>query len=77
VEVAVWPEGPQANQLAPDVADALASRPNAQAAFDGLATFYRKGWLRWIDGTKHRPQVRAQRIAEMLRLVEAGYKQRP
>jgi len=77
VEVAVWPEGPQASQLAPDVADALAARPNAQAAFDGLATFYRKGWVRWIDATKHRPQVRAKRIAEMVRLVEAGYKERP
>ncbi|HKV88658.1 MAG TPA: YdeI/OmpD-associated family protein [Candidatus Dormibacteraeota bacterium] len=77
VAVEVSPEGPQAGQLAADIADALASRPRAQAAFDGLATFYRKGWLRWIDATTRRPDVRAARIAEMVRLVEAGHKQRP
>ncbi len=76
VAVVVWPEGPQAGQLAPDITDALAANPAAQAAFDGLATFYRKGWLRWIDATKRRPEVRAARIAEMVRLVGAGHKQR-
>jgi len=74
ISVEVWPEGPQAEQLAPDVAAALAARPRAQAAFDGLATFYRKGWLRWIDATRRRPEVRAARIAEMVRLVEEGQK---
>ena len=77
VVVEVWPEGPRAEQLAPDIAAALTIRPQAQAAFDGLATFYRKGWLRWIDATKRRPEVRAARIAEMIRLVEAGHKERP
>jgi hypothetical protein len=77
VEVEVWPEGPQSEQLAPDIAEALAASPRAQSAFDGLATFYRKGWLRWIDGTKRRPEVRAARIAEMVRLLEAGHKVRP
>lgn len=76
VAVELWPEGPQADQLAPDIAEALAARPRAQAAFDGLATFYRKGWLRWIDATKRRPEVRAERIAEMVRLVESGRKER-
>jgi hypothetical protein len=60
-----------------DISEALAARPQAQAAFDGLATFYRKGWLRWIDATRRRPEIRAARIAEMVRLVEAGHKQRP
>ncbi len=76
VTVELWPEGPQAEQMAPDIAEALAARPRAQAAFDGLATFYRKGWLRWIDATKRRPDVRAERIAEMVRLVESGRKER-
>jgi hypothetical protein len=35
------------------------------------------GWLRWIEGTKRRPEVRAARIADMVRLVEAGFKERP
>lgn len=77
VLVELWPEGPQAEQLAPDIAKALSARPRAQAAFDGLATFYRRGWLRWIEATKRRPEVRAERIAEMVRLVEAGHKERP
>jgi len=77
VEVEVWPEGPQQEQLAPDIAEALAARPQARVAFDSLATFYRKGWLRWIDATKRRPEVRAARIAEMVPLVEAGHKERP
>jgi hypothetical protein len=77
VSVSIAPEGPQADELASDVTEALAARPAAQAAFDGLATFYRKGWLRWIDSTRRRPDVRAKRIAEMVRLVEAGHKQRP
>ena len=77
VTVEVWPEGPQSQELAPDIAKALAARPKAQSAFDGLATFYRNAWLRWIDGTKRRPELRAARIAEMVRLVEAGHKERP
>lgn len=77
VAVEIWPEGPQGDELASDIAGALAARPRAQAAFVGLATFYRKGWLRWIDATKRRPDVRAARIAEMVRLVEAGHKERP
>ncbi len=77
VEVAIWLEGPQLDGLAPDIAAALDARPRARAAFEALATFYRKGWLRWIDATKRRPDVRAERIAEMLDLIEAGHKQRP
>lgn len=76
VTVAMWPEGPQQEQLAADIAEALAARPQAQAAFEALATFYRKGWLRWIDATKRVPEVRAARIAQMVKLVEAGHKER-
>ena len=76
-DIAVWPEGPQHEELAADIAEALAARPQAQGAFDSLATFYRKGWLRWFDATKRRPEVRAARIAEMVQLVEAGHQERP
>jgi hypothetical protein len=77
VAVEIWPEGPQAAELAPDIFDALDERPRARAAFEALATFYRRGWLRWIDATKRRPEVRAERIAEMVELLEAGHKERP
>jgi hypothetical protein len=42
------------------------------------------GWLRpgdpvelvWIDGTKRRPDVRAERTAELVRLLKKGIEQR-
>ena len=77
VTVEIRPEGPQRDDLAPDVAAALAANPAAGAFFDSLAQFYRRGYLRWIDATQRRPEVRAQRIAEVVRLLEAGIKERP
>lgn len=77
VEVVLAPEGPQRDDLAPDVAAALEAAPVAGAFFDSLAQFYRRAYLRWIDGTKRRPDVRAQRIVEMVELLEAGQKERP
>lgn len=77
VDVVVEPEGPQRDDLAPDVAAALDASPAAGAFFDALAQFYRKGYLRWIDATKRSPELRAERIAEMVRLLEDGVKERP
>jgi len=70
-------EGPQSAALAPDIAAALEAEPAAAAFFDGLATFYRKNFLRWIDATKRSPETRAQRIAELVRLMKAGKRERP
>lgn len=77
VKVSITPEGPQRDDLAPDVAAALRKEPKAAAFFDGLAQFYRKGYLRWIDATKKRPELRAERIAEVVKLLKAGVKERP
>jgi hypothetical protein len=77
VDVVLAPEGPQRDDLAPDVAAALEAEPVAGEFFDSLAQFYRRGYLRWIDATKRRPDVRAQRIAEMVDLLKAGHKERP
>jgi uncharacterized protein YdeI (YjbR/CyaY-like superfamily) len=76
VRVVLTPEGPQRDSLAPDIAAALEEVPAARSFFDSLATFYRKGYLRWIDATKRRPDLRAQRIAEMVELLKAGKKER-
>ena len=76
VEVVLAPEGPQRADLAADVAAALAASPAAAAFFDSLAQFYRNGFLRWIDATKRRPEQRPLRIAEMVRLLEEGKKER-
>jgi hypothetical protein len=75
VEVVLSPEGPQSQDLAPDIADALAAEPQAEAFFLALATFYRTTFLRWIDGGT-RSGTRAARIAEMISLLKQGKKQR-
>ena len=72
----IAPEGPQRDDLADDVAAALAANPDAGEFFDSLAQFYRRGYLRWIDATKRRPEQRAERIAEVVKLLMAGVMER-
>ena len=72
VSVVLSPEGPQRDDLAPDLQAALEAEPAAGAFFDSLAQFYRRAFLRWIDGTKRRPDVRAQRIADTVELLKRG-----
>jgi hypothetical protein len=76
VVVELEPEGPQRGDLADDIASALEANPAAAAFFDTLAQFYRKGYLRWIDATTRRPEVRAARMAEVVELLAAGIKER-
>ena len=52
------------------------SRPPREF-FDGLAQFYRRAFLRWIDATRRRPEERERRIAEMIELLQRGERQRP
>jgi hypothetical protein len=75
--VELTPEGPQRADLAEDIAAALAANPAAGAFFDTLAQFYRKGYLRYIDATTRRPDLRATRITEVVDLLAAGVKERP
>ncbi|HTT55200.1 MAG TPA: YdeI/OmpD-associated family protein [Streptosporangiaceae bacterium] len=77
VIVELAPEGPQRGDLADDIAAALEANPAAAAFFDTLAQFYRKAYLRWIDATTRRPDLRAARIAEVVGLLAAGIKERP
>jgi hypothetical protein len=77
VAVELAPEGPQRADLAEDISAALAANPAAAAFFDTLAQFYRKAYLRWIDATTRRPELRAARIAEVVDLLAAGIKERP
>ena len=77
VVVVLTPEGPQRADIAPDVAAALDAESTAGEFFDSLAQFYRKGYLTWIEATKGRPEVRAERLAEVVELCRTGIKQRP
>jgi hypothetical protein len=75
--VELAPEGPQRGDLAEDISAALAANPAAGAFFDTLAQFYRKAYLRYIDATTRRPDLRAARIAEVVGLLADGIKERP
>src|SRR5262249_10846179 len=77
VPVELSPEGPQRGDLAEDIAAALQATPAAGAFFDTLAQFYRHGYLRYIDATKRRPDLRTARIAEVTDLLASGVKERP
>lgn len=75
VEVVLLPEGPQASTMASDIVAALEAEPPARTFFESLATFYRNNYVRWVESAK-RPETRAARITEMVRLLKAGSKQR-
>ena len=77
VDVVLRPEGPQRDELADDIASALAANARASDFFDSIAQFYRRAYLRYIDATKRRPEERAARIAEVVGLLGDGIKQRP
>ena len=75
VDVVLSPEGPQAESLPTDVAGALEAEPQAKAFFESLATFYRNTYIKWIESAR-RPETRAARISEMVKLLKAGKKQK-
>ena len=77
VPVELAPEGPQRGDLADDISAALAANPAAGAFFDTLAQFYRTAYLRYIDATTRRPDLREARIAEVVALLANGIKERP
>lgn len=69
VAVALEPEGAQRDDLAEELAAALAAKPEAGESFDSIAQFYRRAYLRYIDATKRRPDERAKRIADVVGLL--------
>ena len=75
VVVTLSPEGPQSEQLSADIVTALDAEPEAKAFFEGLATFYRNTYIKWIESAK-RPETRTARLAEMITLLKAGKKQK-
>ena len=71
IDVVLEPDGPQPDALATDISQALEASPDAETFFQSVAPFYRKNFLRWIDQAK-RPETRAARIGEMVKMLEAG-----
>ncbi len=75
VRVELIPEGPQQDNMAADVTAALDAAPTAREFFESLASFYRKGYVNWVEDAR-RPETRARRIVEMMEALNAGKKQR-
>jgi hypothetical protein len=68
-------EGPHEGNLASDITQALASNHKAKLFFEGLPTFYRKNFIRWIESAK-REETRVKRINEMIKLLEEGKREK-
>ncbi len=75
VEVAIKPEGPQIDLMEPDLVAAFSADPEARAIFEGLTTYCRKNYMRWIGDAK-RPETRARRIAEMMAMLHRDAEER-
>ena len=75
VRVRLSPEGPQEDNLAADIVKALSKDKAALAFFEGLPTFYRKNFIRWVESAK-REETRAKRITEMMDLLSEGKRER-
>lgn len=75
VDVNLSPEGPQAESMSVDITNSLEANPQAKAFFESLATFYRRNYIKWIEGAK-RPETRVKRINEMIKLLNAGQREK-
>jgi len=75
VAISLEPEGPQLSAMDADIAAALDAEPEARRFFEALPTFYRKNFMRWIEGAK-RPETRTRRIAETVATLKAGRRER-
>ena len=71
VEVSLWPEGPQFDDLPIELADALAADPEARRAFESLATFYRNGFVEPI-ATAKQAATRERRAGQVVEALRAG-----
>ncbi|HEX2110261.1 MAG TPA: YdeI/OmpD-associated family protein [Gaiellaceae bacterium] len=60
-------------EIPPDLAEALASIPEAETHFAAFSASSRRHILAWIAGAK-RPETRARRIAETARLAAQNVK---
>ncbi len=66
-------EAPREVQVPGDLASALASTPEAKAAFEGLAFTHRKEYVRWIEDAK-RPETRLTRVRRTVSMLQEGIK---
>jgi hypothetical protein len=64
-------EGPREVEVPPELAAALATDPDAAAAYEKLAFTHRKEYARWVSEAK-KDETRQRRAAESLRMLREG-----
>ncbi len=77
VNAVISPEGPQRWDLEPDLRGRSRRAPMLEHSSTRCLSSTGKGYFRWIDAAKRRPDVRAERIAEVIRLLNAGVRNAP
>jgi hypothetical protein len=75
VEIRTRPEGPQLDTMSGDITRAIGEDPAARRFFESLATFYRNGYVNWIEAAK-RPATRQNRIEATVAALTAGRRER-
>jgi hypothetical protein len=71
VEVVLWPEGPQFDDLPAELADVLEADPAARRRFESLASHYRIELVRPI-ATAKQPATRERRARQVIEALHAG-----
>jgi hypothetical protein len=71
VLVDLEPEGPQVDDVPPELGELLRADPVARRAFEHLATFYRNGFVRPIADAKG-PATRTRRAQQVMAALLAG-----
>ncbi len=66
-------DAPRTVEVPPDLERALRRRPAAKVAFEGLSYTHRKDYATWVAEAK-RPETRARRVEESVKLLAAGKK---
>src|SRR5262245_35663241 len=75
LRVSLHPEGPQLDSMSADLAGAIRADAGARRFFESLATFYRNGFVTWVESAK-RPETRADRIAATVAALAEGRRER-
>jgi hypothetical protein len=75
VSVRLSLEGPQEDNIASEIMKTLSDNKKTKTFFDGLPTFYRKNFIKWIESAK-REDTRVRRINEMMKLLEEGRREK-
>lgn len=62
---------PRTVTLPPELAEAFATAPDAQAYYDGLAFTHRREYAEWVGSAK-KPETRARRAGDAITRLRAG-----